>query len=194
MLRIFVILLGGVFLAESVFAADDSIGDPAVGRKLASQCRTCHGLDGYAKIPIAPHIGGEPASYISGQLRAFRSGERKHEMMTVVAATLDEQKIVDVAAWYASLEAKAITPEDIDLRKKPEVCVTCHGEDGISLAMDAPNLAAESIVYISTQLKAFRNGKRKHPVMTAIAANLSDEDIRAVSKWYSAIELKINTP
>ena len=60
--------------------------------------------------------------------------------------------------------------------------------------MDAPNLAAESIVYISTQLKAFRNGKRKHPVMTAIAANLSDEDIRAVSRWYSAFGLKINTP
>ena len=117
MVRIFVILLGGVFLAESVFASGDLSGDPAAGRKLASQCRTCHGTDGYAKIPIAPHIGGEPASYIAGQLRAFRSGERKHEMMTVVAATLDEQKIVDLAAWYASLEAQAITPEDIDLGK-----------------------------------------------------------------------------
>jgi glucose/arabinose dehydrogenase/cytochrome c553 len=44
--------------------------------QLANQCRTCHGLDGYAQIPIAPHIGGEPEGYIEAQLTAFRDRGR----------------------------------------------------------------------------------------------------------------------
>lgn len=185
-------LLGGGLLAGSVFATEVPASDPVKGRQLAGQCRTCHGLDGQARIPIAPHIGGETAAYLSRQLQAFRSGDREHEMMSVVAAMLDDQQIADVAAWYASHVAIANMPEGMDPGQIPTTCIECHGEDGISLAEDAPNLAAESIIYITTQLKAFRSGKRKHPTMSAIAATLSDEDIRAVSEWYSAIELTIN--
>jgi cytochrome c553 len=61
--------LGGVLLAGAVPAQDIE-----AGRKVAGMCRTCHGLDGLAQIPIAPSIGGEPASYIAAQLEAFRSG------------------------------------------------------------------------------------------------------------------------
>ena len=68
--------LGGVILAGGVSAADLD-----AGRKLANMCRTCHGIDGYAAIPIAPHIGGEPQEYLETQLMAFKSGQRQHEMM-----------------------------------------------------------------------------------------------------------------
>ncbi|MEP5039539.1 cytochrome c, partial [Roseibium sp.] len=101
MMRAALLSLGVVFLAGAVPAAEFPKGDAQAGRKQAGQCRTCHGLDGFARIPIAPHIGGEPADYIAQQLTAFRDGTRTHEMMSVVAKSLDDEKIADVAAWYA---------------------------------------------------------------------------------------------
>ncbi len=168
--------------------------DLEAGRKVAGMCRTCHGTDGYARVPIAPHIGGEPASYLEAQLRAFRSGERVHEMMTVVAASLSDQQISDVAAWYAAHRATATLPAGVDENAAPDLCVACHGADGISLNADAPNLAAETNIYIDTQLKAFRGGKRQHEIMSSIAADLTDEEIRAVADWYAAVGLSIAPP
>jgi cytochrome c553 len=184
-----IIGLGGVLLAGAVSAQDVD-----AGRKVAGMCRTCHGIDGLAQIPVAPNIGGEPASYLSAQLQAFRSGARVNEMMSVVAAGLSDQQIADVAAWYASHTAIAVPPEDYAQSAAPEMCVACHGSDGIALNEDAPNLAGENTIYISTQLKAFRSGKRTHDVMTGIAEGLSDEEIRAISEWYADIGLEIQSP
>lgn len=180
------ILALGVLLGAGAALAG---GDPEAGRALAGQCRTCHGIDGVAKIPIAPNIGGEPASYIAGQLAAFRDGTREHEMMSVVAKALTDADIADLAAWYASRQPVA------DLRADPagapELCVACHGADGIAVVEDAPHLAGETNIYIDTQLKAFRSGKRVHEVMSAVAAGLSDEEIRAAADWYAAIGFSV---
>jgi cytochrome c553 len=179
---------GGVFLAGFALA-QDIVGNREAGRELAGQCRTCHGLDGYATIPIAPHIGGEPATYIASQLTAFRDGTREHEMMSVVAASLSDQQIADLAAWFSGHKAKATLTADP--AAAPEACAGCHGENGIALMEDAPNLAGETVPYISTQLKAFRMGKRTNEIMSGVAADMSDEDIRAVAEWYAAIELEV---
>ncbi|MGY9046892.1 hypothetical protein P775_25940 [Puniceibacterium antarcticum] len=187
MIRATLFSLGGILLAGAVSA--QTAGDPAEGRKLAGQCRTCHGIDGYAKIPIAPHIGGEPAPYIMSQLTAFRDGTRTHEMMSVVAKSLTDQQIADLAAWYADHTVTATLTADA--AGAPVVCVACHGENGIGLAEDVPNLSGETNIYIDTQLKAFRGGKRTHPVMSAIAADLTDQDIRAAADWYASVRVEI---
>ncbi len=61
----------------------------------------------------------------------------------------------------------------------------------MALLDDAPNLAGENVIYIETQLKAFRTGQRVHEIMTPIAADLSDDDIRAAAQWYAAVTLEI---
>lgn len=183
--------LGGIFLAGAA-AAQNAAGDPTAGREVAGKCRTCHGLDGFAKIVIAPNIGGEPAEYIAAQLTAFREGAREHEMMSVVARNLSDAQIADVAAWYASHTATATLAVSAD--DAPTVCVGCHGANGIAVAEDAPNLAGETNIYIETQLKAYRSGKRVHEVMSDIAADLTDEEIRAAADWYAAAKLKIAPP
>jgi cytochrome c553 len=80
MRRATLIGLGGVLLAggspSPCRRSPKAVGDPQAGRKKAGMCRTCHGLDGFARIPIAPHIGGEPAGYLEKQLTAFRAGTR----------------------------------------------------------------------------------------------------------------------
>lgn len=188
-----VAILGGLVLAggaSSPAVADD----PAAGRRVATMCQTCHGLDGFATVPIAPHIGGEPREYLEAQLMAFRTGRREHEMMSVVTAGLTAQQISDVAAWYAAHVAVATLPEGADPADAPQACVSCHGADGISRLLDAPNLAGETNIYIDTQLKAFKRGRREHAIMSEVAAELSDAEIREIADWYAAIELTITPP
>ena len=85
--------------------------DPKAGRQKAKVCQTCHGIDGVARMPYAPHIAGESQMYLETQLKAFRSGKRQHEIMSVVAAGLSDQDISDLAAWYSSIEFSVKLPE-----------------------------------------------------------------------------------
>ena len=64
--------------------------------------------------------------------------------------------------------------------------------DGMAVIEDAPNLAGETNIYLDTQLKAFRTGKRKHDIMSEVAAGMTDEEIRAVADWYSQVKLEIS--
>ncbi len=185
--------LGGVISAGEAFA-QEAAGDPEAGRKVAGMCQTCHGIDGSAQIPIAPHIGGEPAAYLVGQLRAFRSGERENEMMSVVAKNLTDEQIEDVAAWYASHMATAVPPEGFDRAAAPVACAGCHGEDGIAVVDDVPHLAGENRVYLETQLKAFRSDQRQHEIMSPIATELSEEELGAVVEWFASIGLEVEGP
>ena len=93
-------------LATPVHAAD-----PAAGREKAQQCQTCHGIDGVGKLPDVPNIGGESDVYLTAQLEHFRSGERKHEQMSIIAEGLSDEDIADIAAWYASIQFSVTLPQ-----------------------------------------------------------------------------------
>jgi cytochrome c553 len=84
-------------------------GNVAEGKsKASSQCATCHGADGIAKMPNVPHIAAEDASYLREQLRAFQSGERSDPQMSVVAKQLSDDDIADLAAYYSAVEIKVV--------------------------------------------------------------------------------------
>jgi cytochrome c553 len=95
-------------VAASMLAAAEPCGaaDAAAGRQKALQCQACHGLDGLAKIPGAPHIAGQVQEYLVKAMRDYRSGARKDEMMAVVMRQLSEQDIDDLAAYYAGIAIK----------------------------------------------------------------------------------------
>lgn len=98
--------------AISLLAVPSHAADAKAGRALAAQkCQVCHGIDGIAKMPVAPHLAGESDIYLQAQLKSFRSGTRENEMMTVVAKDLSDQDIVNLAAWYASIEISVRVPE-----------------------------------------------------------------------------------
>jgi cytochrome c553 len=86
----------------------DAAGDTAAGRAKALACQACHGLDGLSKVPDAPNIAGQTESYLMAQLQAFKSGTRKNESMTVVASTLSETDIANLAAYFAAIEIKVV--------------------------------------------------------------------------------------
>lgn len=92
-------------------SAQEPAGDPRAGRRLAGgQCAACHGNDGIAVLPEAPNLAGQKAGYTAAQLRHYRGGERKHELMTVVSQGLSDQQIADLAAWYESIQVEATVP------------------------------------------------------------------------------------
>ncbi len=69
---------------------------------------------------------------------------------------------------------------------KSAVCVACHGMNGNSTNPEWPNLAGQQGRYITKQLKSFREGKRSDPLMSPMAAGLSDADIADLAAYYSA--------
>ncbi len=86
--------------------------DPVVGKaKAQGQCAVCHGIDGIAKNPEAPHLAGEQANYIVKQLKAFKTGARKHDQMSIIAEGLSDEDAADIAAWYARIKVTATMPE-----------------------------------------------------------------------------------
>lgn len=93
------ILLAGVYAIAQA-------GNAKAGREKAIACQACHGLDGMSKVPDAPNIAGQVESYLAAQLRAFKSGTRKNEAMSVVASTLSDQDIDNLAAYFAAIEIK----------------------------------------------------------------------------------------
>jgi cytochrome c553 len=84
--------------------------DVAAGRRKALACQACHGLDGLAKLPDAPNLAAQPAAYLERELRAYRSGARRSEVMSIAAKSLSDADIRDVAAYYAAIqiEIKAV--------------------------------------------------------------------------------------
>jgi cytochrome c553 len=79
-------------------------GDVKTGRVKAMMCQACHGLDGLSKTPDAPNIAGQIEAYLVAQLQAYKSGLRKNDAMSVVAPSLADKDIEDLAAYFAAIE------------------------------------------------------------------------------------------
>jgi cytochrome c553 len=102
--------------------------------------------------------------------------------LTVVLAALS---LAGTAA-AADLEAGRV--------RAAQACAVCHGQLGVSTAPDAPNLAGQPALYVASQLRAYRNGSRKHEVMGVISKTLSDDDINNLAAWFAAIRVEAHAP
>jgi cytochrome c553 len=98
-------IAAGLALAAPAHAAD-----ARAGRTKAVACQACHGLDGLSKHPEAPNLAGQIENYLAKAMEAYRSGERKNEMMTIVAKDLPDADIADLAAFYAAIQIEVIPP------------------------------------------------------------------------------------
>jgi cytochrome c553 len=100
-------LIAAVLAASSCAAADLSAGK----KKAVATCSVCHGVDGLAKIPTAPNLAGNNAIYLVKQLNAFKTGERKSDMMSMVVKRLSDDDVANIAAWYSSLKVTVTMPQ-----------------------------------------------------------------------------------
>jgi cytochrome c553 len=96
-----------LLVSACVLAGTGSVshaGDVKAGRAKALMCQACHGLDGLSKTPDAPNIAGQTEPYLTAQLQAFKSGARKNDAMSVVAPSLSDKDIEDLAAYFSAIE------------------------------------------------------------------------------------------
>ena len=97
-------------LALAVLGGAAHAGDTDAGKAKAQPCAVCHGPLGISTAPDAPNLAGQPAIYLTTQLRAYRSGARKHEVMSVMAKALTDDDISQLAAWFAAVRVAATAP------------------------------------------------------------------------------------
>jgi cytochrome c553 len=176
-------------------------GDPQAGKALAAVCSGCHGVAGMSTSPTFPNLAGQHADFLVDALKAFKSGVRKNDMMSPMAAGLNEADIRNVAAYFSRFSC-GVTGGDkakAELGKaKAANCAACHsagglygtGAAGVSGIPTWPNLAGQNAEYLSNTLKSFQDGSRTHPVMTSIAKTLSDADIDHLSAYYAGMKCK----
>jgi len=103
--------------AHSAYAA----GDPSAGRNKIYQCQGCHGISGwktaFPEVYQVPKLGGQNAQYIVAALKQYKSGERDFATMRAIAATLSDQDMEDIAAYYGG-KAAGDTPKQQPEPKK----------------------------------------------------------------------------
>jgi cytochrome c553 len=173
--------------SASTFAA----GDAAHGKVLAYTCLGCHGIEDY-RNPYpdynVPRLAGQHADYIVAALKEYKSGQRSHPTMQVQAATLSDQDMQDIAAYFASeVEVKAGEPTvGVAPGKVTQLCVACHGKDGVGVSNAYPTLRGQYDSYIAQALDEYKSGARKNPVMSTFVTSLTPAEIDQIAAYYAA--------
>lgn len=104
------VIAWAVALAAATTTPAALAASAAAGKTKAAACAACHGPLGKATMPDAPNIAGQPTMYLVEQLKAYRSGARKHEVMSMMAKPLKDADIDDLAAWFASIQVQVQAP------------------------------------------------------------------------------------
>jgi cytochrome c553 len=188
---------------KAIPATAEKAGDAGAGKSVATVCAGCHGKAGMSVNPEWPNLAGQHAGYLVSSLKAFKSGTRKNDMMSGMAAGLSDADVRNVAAYFSKAgcgvtggdKAKA----ELGKAKVAEAgCVACHnagglraaGAAGISASQTWPNLAGQNAGYLSVALKSFKDDSRDHAVMSSVAKTLSDSDIDNLSAYYASVSCK----
>lgn len=186
--RLFVAATCGALLGSAQAA-----GDPKAGKFKFDTCKGCHAIPGYTNVyPTyhVPRLGGQHAEYIIAALNEYKTGNRQHPTMTANAFDLSDQDMADIAAYVAAVkpveEKNPITGDVESGKKKAQTCAACHGPDGNGPAPSFPRLAGQHEDYLIKSLQDYKSGKRKNPIMNAIAAPLSATDIANLSAYFAS--------
>lgn len=176
--------------------------EPAKGAAIsASVCAACHTNDGSRGSPANPILQGQHPDYLVKQLTEFKAGKRESAVMRPMAQPLSEADMRNVAAFYASKQAKAGFAKNKDLVSLGEklyrggdaqrgvpACSGCHGPSGAGIPAQYPRLSGQHSDYIEAQLTAFRSGARhNNAIMNGVAAKLNDREIKAVADYVAGL-------
>lgn len=151
-------------------------GNVEVGAEKAVVCAACHGQQGISVNPEWPNLAGQSEKYILKQLQDFKSGERQNPVMMGQVASLTEEDMANLAAYFAAQEpAPAATngvgdePDEMlalgqaiyrggDMEAGVPACAACHGPTGAGIAPAAfPRVSAQHAQYTRNQLLAFHS-------------------------------------
>ena len=179
-------------LSASAFAA----ADLKAGAAKAETCFACHGPGGISTTAETPSLAGQPDNFIQWQLVYFRNGVRKSPVMQPMAASLTDNDIRNVAAWFAAQKpavAAGNGAADPALQAagaklaKANRCAACHKDDFSGQPQQAtPRLAGQREDYMLKALREFKAGTRVGGGVAAMAdvvQPLGETDFRALAHF-----------
>jgi cytochrome c553 len=180
-----------VWNRETLHAA--ASGDAQRGKSLALGCAGCHGAEGVSPSEAFPNLAGLSEEVLYKELEDYRGGKRENPIMQGMAAALDDQKIADLAAYFASLPSKVRSAADLAPAlvavgspiRSIAPCAACHGPLGRKPG--APSLEGQKRAYLEAQLDAFASGTRHNDInqqMREVARALSANERDALAEWY----------
>ena len=158
----------------------------------ATACANCHGLDGVSTGPGTPNLASQRTVYLYRVLQAYQARERSNDEMNHATDFLNEEALLAVSAYYASLTpARPPSPEEepaeavgagggdpfAGIRGDMKKCVKCHGEDGNASASGMPNLSAQAPDYFVAAMKAYADGSRNHKMMAKLVTSLDQDSL-----------------
>jgi cytochrome c553 len=187
-------------------AAQDVKANAQAGEKKAAMCIGCHSIPGYqASFPEVykvPKLAGQNAKYMQAALGAYKSADRKHPTMRAIAASLSDQDMADLAAYFESLPKEKATldakpaneaPADVAALLQKGNCVSCHGTN-FSKPTDPgfPKLAGQHPDYLYAALKAYQtqnnpNVGRSNPVMSGMAGGFTHEQLKELAHYIGSL-------
>jgi len=164
--------------------------DPKHGKEVSYTCLGCHGIEDYKNAyPMysVPELRGQNAEYLAIALHGYKDGDRSHITMHAQTESLSEQDMTDVAAYLAGKPLVSSGKAPGAVPQAAQLCVSCHGQDGVAIAPIYPSLAGQHEDYLVRALNEYKHGGRKNPVMKGFAANLKDEDIAQIAAYFSRL-------
>ena len=183
------------------------------GAKKAAMCIGCHSIPGYQasfpEIYKVPMIAGQGDKYIVSALAQYKKGDRKHPTMRAIAASLTDQDMADLAAFYAvqgkgeatpaAPAAPAAPPTEIAALLAKGNCASCHGPN-YSAPIDPsyPKLAGQHADYLFVALKAYqtvdnRTVGRANAVMSGMAKPYTLAELKQMSAYLASLPTDLKT-
>ena len=185
--------------------------DAKAGEKKAAMCIGCHGIPDYKasfpEIYRVPMIAGQSPKYIVSALTGYKTGVRKHPSMRAIAASLSDQDMADLAAFY-STQAKS-DPAPAVLAAEPPAavaellkkgnCTSCHGAN-FSAPIDPgyPKLAGQHPDYLYVALKEYQTVNnpqvgRNNAIMMGMARPYTHAEVKLLANYIASLPSELKT-
>lgn len=197
-------------LAAAVGASGALAQDVKAGERKIAMCIGCHGIAGYQssfpEIHRVPMIAGQNAKYIVAALQGYAKGDRKHPTMRGIAASLSEQDMADLGAFYeqqaklpAAPETVSAAPANVAELLNKGACISCHGANfNKPIDPSYPKLAGQHADYLTVALKSYKternaNVGRANGVMAGQVKQFSNAELKAMAAYISSLPTELAT-
>lgn len=191
-------LTGAAAFAQAAGETAVHKGDPVRGKAISYTCLGCHGVEGYRNAYpdySVPRLGGQHPEYLIAALQEYRDNQRSFATMHAQASELSDQDMADIAAYFSG---SVLKPGPVPANAPPApaavaVCAACHGATGVSVVPNYPILAGQHADYLKREIGEYKDGGRKNPIMSGMAATIKDSDIDALAEYFSKMKPALST-
>ena len=165
--------------------------DPVqAGRAAAGACAGCHGDTGVSETPGSPSLIGFDPKYFVAAMSAYKSGQRKNDVMKPMAAGVSDADLYNLGLFYALQKpVRAATKSTGDAaagKAAASGCSGCHGDKGVASDPATPSLAGQDAQYLAIATQAYKDGTRKDETMKGAVAGLNEKAIRDIAAFFAS--------